>query len=169
MTIGPTASGLGAVAALAIAALSAAQSPNKVVGTWQPISASAEVNGKTSRPYGSDPRGRLTFTPDMHFVEFLHDARIPRIASNQRGGGTAEENRAIMAGSLAIYGRYTVDDEGNFSGNTVEGSSFPNWIGDVRTTKELTMEVDGNRMTENFRRPGGVKVTIIWERLPPAS
>ena len=70
-----------------------------------------------------------------------------------------------MASTLALYGRYTVDAEGRFSGNTVEGSSFPNWIGDVRTTKELRMEVEGNRMTEHFQRPGGAKVTIIWERL----
>ena len=108
---------------------------------------------------------RLQPSSDLHFVSFLFDPRIPRIKSNQRGGGTDEENRAVMAGTLALYGRYTVDANGNFSGNTVEGSSFHNWIGDVRTTTELTMEVKGNRMIENFQRPGGAKVTIIWERL----
>lgn len=123
-----------------------------------------EVNAKTSLPYGPEPRGKLTVTSDLHFVEFLYDPRIPRFRSNERGGGTDEENETVMAGTLALYGRYTVDAGGKFSGNTVEGSSFPNWIGDVRTTKELTMEVEGNRMIENFQRPGGAKVTIVWER-----
>lgn len=149
---------------LAIAIPVAAQTPNKVIGTWRMTAATVEVSGTTSFPYGPEPQGKLVFTSDLHFVEFLHDPRIPRFKSNERGGGTDEENRAVMAGTLALYGRYTVDADGNFSGNTVEGSSFPNWIGDIRTTNELTMMVDGNRMTENFQRPGGAKVMIIWER-----
>ncbi|WP_037461055.1 lipocalin-like domain-containing protein [Skermanella stibiiresistens] len=150
---------------LSIASPVAAQTLNKVVGTWQMTAATVEVNGTTSLPYGSEPQGKLVFTSDLHFVEFLHDPRIPRFKSNERGKGTDEENRAVMAGTLALYGRYTVDARGDFSGNTVEGSSFPNWIGDVRTTNELKMEVDGNRMIEKFQRPGGAKVTIVWERV----
>jgi hypothetical protein len=149
---------------LSIATPVAAQTPNKVVGTWQMTAATVEVNGTTSLPYGPEPQGKLVFTSDMHFVEFLHDPRIPRFKSNERGSGTDEENRAVMAGTLALYGRYTVDADGNFTGNTVEGSSFPNWIGDVRTANELTMVVEGDRMIENFRRPGGAKVVITWVR-----
>lgn len=141
-----------------------AQSPNLVVGTWRIVSATAEADGEISHPYGHEPRGKLVFTQDFHFVEFMYDPAIPKVKSNERGKGTDEENRAILAGSFALYGRYTVDADGVFSGNTVEGSSFPNWVSDVRTTKELTMTVEGNRMTENFQRPGGAKVTIIWER-----
>ncbi len=157
---------LTAMAALVLATPVLAQTLNKVGGTWRMAAATVEVNGKTLLPYGPEPQGKLVFTTDMHFVEFMHDPRIPRFKSNERGGGTDAENRAVLAGSLALYGRYTVDAEGNFSGNTVEGSSFPNWIGDARTTKELRMEVEGNRMTEHFQRPGGAKVTIVWERLP---
>lgn len=154
-----------AVMAFSSADPAVAQPSNKVVGTWRIVSATVVgVDGTTSYPYGPEPKGMLVFTSDMHFVEFLHDPRIPRFKSNERGGGTDEENRAVMAGTLALYGRYTVDADGNFSGNTVEGSSFPNWIGDVRTTNELSMVVEGDRMTENFQRPGGAKVTIIFER-----
>ena len=138
--------------------------PNLVAGTWKPVSATVEFDGKVSMPYGPKPKGKLAFTDDLHFVELLFDPRIPKIASNVRGGGTHEENKAIMAGILALEGRYTVDHDGQFSGNTVEGSSFPNWIGDVRTTKELTMRLEGTRMIETFQRPGGAKVTIVWER-----
>jgi hypothetical protein len=156
----------GVAAILAFASPAAAQTPpNKVVGTWRPISATVEVNGVTSLPYGSEPQGMLVFTSDMHFVLLLRDPRIPRFASNERGQGTNEENKAAMAGTLALSGRYSVDPAGNFSGNVVEGSNFPNWIGDVRTTKELTMVIQGDRLIENFQRPGGAKVTIVWERV----
>ncbi|WP_282341270.1 MULTISPECIES: lipocalin-like domain-containing protein [Pseudomonas] len=155
-----------AAAALLLGAASslAAGVPNKVAGTWNLIAATVENDGVTSYPYGPEPQGRLVFTPDLYFVEFLHDPRIPRFQSNERGGGTDAENRAVMAGSLALYGRYTVDALGNFSGNTVEGSSFPNWTGDVRTTRELRMEVEGERMIERFQRPGGAKVSLVFQR-----
>lgn len=155
-----------AAAAIFIAGQVSAQGLNSVAGTWRIVAVTVEVNGKISLPYGPHPEGKLVFTSDLHFVELIRDPRIPHFRSNERGGGTDAENRAVMAGTLALYGRYTVDAEGKFSGNTVEGSSFPNWIGDVRTTKELRMEVAGDRMTEDFQRPGGAKVTIVWERLP---
>ena len=137
---------------------------NLVAGTWQPVTATVEIDGRISMPYGPTPKGKLVFTDDLHFVELLFDPRIPKVKSNVRGGGTDEENKAILSGILALEGRYTLDLDGHFSGNTVEGSSFPNWIGDVRTTKELTMRLEGTRMIENFQRPGGAKVTIVWER-----
>lgn len=157
---------LAAAAALLLAAVSshAEQKPNKVAGTWNLIAAMVESDGVISHPYGPEPKGRLVFTPDLYFVEFLHDPRIQRFQSNQRGGGTDAENRAVMAGSLALYGRYSVDAQGDFSGNTVEGSSFPNWTGDVRTTQELRMEVEGERMIESFQRPGGAKVRLVFQR-----
>lgn len=159
------AASVAGVAALAIASSVTVQTPNNVVGTWRPISATLEVGGIKSHPYGPEPHGMLVFTSDMHFMMMLRDPRLPRFASNERGQGTDEENRAAMAGTIAIYGNYTVDAAGHFSGNTVQGSNFPNWIGDVRTTKELSMMVEGNRMTENFQRPGGANVVIVWERV----
>ncbi|MBB3979943.1 lipocalin-like domain-containing protein [Rhizobium sp. TRM96647] len=82
---------------LSIATPVAAQTPNKVIGTWQMTAATVEVNGTTSLPYGPEPQGKLVFTSDMHFAEFLHDPRIPRFKSNERGGGSNEENRAVSA------------------------------------------------------------------------
>lgn len=68
-----------------------AQTPHNVIGTWRPVAATLEVNGKKSLPYGPGPQGKLTFTSDLHFVEFLHDPRIPRFKSDTRGEGTNKE------------------------------------------------------------------------------
>ncbi len=70
-----------------------------------------------------------------------------------------------MAGSIGFFGRYTVDQKGEFSGNTVEGATFPNWVGSVRTRDDLLLQVDGDRMTEHFLRPDGTQVHIVWERV----
>ncbi len=70
-----------------------------------------------------------------------------------------------MAGGIGFFGRYTVDQNGEFTGNTVEGATFPNWVGAVRTRDDLQLKVDGNRMVEDFRRPDGAKVHIVFERV----
>lgn len=71
--------------------------PNKVLGTWRMVSAQIDPEGKNLPAYGVRPTGLLTFTPDMHFIEVLTDADVPRFASNVRGEGTDAENRAAMA------------------------------------------------------------------------
>ncbi|MBJ7463280.1 MAG: lipocalin-like domain-containing protein [Mycolicibacterium sp.] len=137
---------------------------NEVVGTWRMISAQTERDGRTAPAYGAQPSGMLSFSADMRFVEVLTDSSLPPFASEVRGEGTDRENRAAMAGSIGIFGTYTVDADGRFSGNRVEGATFPNWVGDVRTTDDLRFVVDGNRMTENFTRPDGTRITITFER-----
>jgi hypothetical protein len=155
---------LAALIALAGTAADAKQ-PNKVAGTWRMIAAQIDPDGRNLPAYGAKPNGLLVFTDDMHFVEVLIDTTVPKFASGARGNGTDEENRAAMAGGIGFAGTYSVDAEGEFSGNKVELSTFPNWIGGVRTRKELTLIVDGDRMTENFQRPEGTKVRITFERV----
>lgn len=142
-----------------------AQTPNTVVGTWRMVSAQIDPEGANTPAYGPNPHGWLVFTEDLTFVEVLTDPRVPNFASNVRGEGTDAENRAAMAGSIGFFGRYTVDEQGAFSGNRVEGSTFPNWVGSVRTRDDLQMVVDGDRMTERFRRPEGTTISITWERV----
>ncbi|MBR0957242.1 lipocalin-like domain-containing protein [Bradyrhizobium japonicum] len=154
--------------ALGICLMSApvnATPPNKVLGAWSMVSAQIDPEGKNLPAYGVRPSGLLTFTPDMHYIAVMTDSDIPRFASNVRGGGTDAENRAAMAGSIGFFGTHTVDENGEFSGNNVEGSTFPNWVGSVRTRKELRMVVDGDLMTESFQRPDGTKIVIRWQRV----
>ena len=153
-------------ASLISAGASAQTSPNQVLGTWRMVSAQIDPEGRDQPAYGPKPNSLLVFTSNMHYIEVLTDSTIPKFASEERGKGTAEENARAMSGSIAFFGTYTVDASGVFSGNRVVGSTFPNWIGSSRTTKELRMVVEGDRMTENFQRPDGTKITIRWERLP---
>jgi Lipocalin-like domain len=151
-----------------------AEPPNKVLGTWRMVSAQLDPDGRNVPAYGPAPSSLLVFTADMHVIEVLTDSTIPKFASNARGHGTAEENQAAMAGSIGWFGAYTVDENGELSGDRVEGSTFPNWVGDVRTRKDIQVVVDGDRMAETFVRPEGTKIVIIrrrvrWAPRAPAS
>jgi hypothetical protein len=138
---------------------------NKVLGTWRMVSAQIDPDGQNLPAYGPAPNSLLVFTADMHVVEVMTDSTVPKFASNARSHGTAEENQAAMAGSIGWFGTYTVDENGELSGDRVEGSTFPNWTGDVRTRKDLQLAVDGDRMSESFQRPEGARIVIIWERV----
>lgn len=139
--------------------------PNQVAGTWRMVSATVQTKGKIELPYGKDPQGMLVFTADMHFVEVLTNGDSARFKSDARGGGTDEENKRAMASSIGFFGTYTVDKQGQFTGNRVEGATFPNWVGAVRTTQELQLRVVGDRMYETFTRPDGGQVSAEFERV----
>ena len=94
----------------------------------------------------------------------MSDPSVPRFASGVRESGTAEEDKAAVIGNLALFGTYTVDSEGNFTGNQVQGCTFPNWIGDQRTAEQLKEVVDGDHMQEIFQS-GDVRVEIRWQRV----
>lgn len=153
--------------ALGISSSAVAQTAaqNQIVGTWRMVSATIDPGGKNLAAYGDKPNGLLVFTPDMHFVEVLTDAEIPRFASSARGEGTDDENRMAMSRSIGFFGTYSVDERGEFNGNRVEGATFPNWVGSVRTRDDLTLVVAGDHMTERFRRPEGTEIRIEWQRV----
>ncbi len=138
---------------------------NKILGTWRMVSAQLDPGGKNVPAYGAAPRSLLVFTADMHVIEVLTDSTVPKFVSNARGHGTEKENRAAMAGSIGWFGTYTVDENGDLSGDRVEGSTFPNWVGDVRTRKDIHVVVDGDRILETFHRPEGTEIFITWQRV----
>ena len=74
----------------------------------------------------------MIMTPNGRFSVILIRESLPKFASNNRMKGTAEENQAVVQGSLVYYGTYAVVDEKSTQGIChVEGSTFPNWDGEV--------------------------------------
>jgi len=157
------------LAGLAMTGLAAspafAQAYNRLVGTWKMVSAVLDPQGANQPVYGPNPHGWLVFTPELTYIQVLTDPRVPKFANNARGQGTDAENRLAMASSIGMFGRYTVDERGEFAGNRVEGATFPNWVGNTRTRNDLRLLVEGDRMTEYFKRPEGAEVRIVWERV----
>ena len=88
-------------------------------------SARVDPNGRNEPAYGKRPNSLVSFTPDVHYVAVLTDADMPRFASDARGDGTDAENKAAIGGSIGFFGSYSVDEHGRFTGNQVDGSTFP--------------------------------------------
>src|SRR5258705_13370434 len=106
----------------------------QLVGTWDFVVAEITApDGKKSYPFGEVPKGVLIFTPDGRFAQIHVAADAPKIASNNRLTGTAEEYAAIMRRSLSVFGTYAEDEDKKTVTYRIVSSSYPNWEGEAQT------------------------------------
>jgi hypothetical protein len=63
------------------------------------------------------------------FSVIITRSDLPEFASNNRVAGTPEENKAIVHGSLAAFGTYSVSETDKTISLHYERSTFPNWNG----------------------------------------
>src|SRR5947208_16805542 len=139
---------IGAALALALCATAAAAQPatalkDQIVGSWDFVVAEVTApDGKKSFPFGETPKGLLIFTADGRFAQIHIAGDVPKIASNNRLTGTAEEYAEIMRRSLSVFGTYTVDETSKTVTYNIVSSSFPNWEGEAQTRNidKLTAE-----------------------------
>ena len=132
----------------------------QVVGTWIHVSTTVTApDGKKSDRPG---KGVLIYAPDGHFTFVNVANNLPKLAANNRDKATAEEARAIVAGSIAYYGTYTVDEATKTIVPKVEGSTFPNMVGTDQSRVVTSITADEMRFI-NPKAPAGV-LEIVWKR-----
>lgn len=142
------AAGLTCLCAL-FAGSASAQSARELAGVWTLLSSD------TVHPDGGrTPTGNLIFTKDGHFFWLLLNTKLPKFASNNRATGTPEENAAVVRGSIAVYGTYSIIGKDLLFG--IEQSTFPNWRG-TQQKRTLTTFTSGElKWTNPAGSTGGV-------------
>ena len=79
--------------------------------------------------------------------------------------GTPEENQAIVHGSIAYYGTYTMN--GTELVFHVEASSFPNWGGTDQKRTNVILTADQLTYTNPAPSVGpGTSAVLVWKRAP---
>ena len=107
--------------------------PKALVGTWTLVSVIAERDGRKFDSYGPNAKGLLVFDVNGRYSMILIAAGLPHFASGNRSSGTADENKAVVAGSIAHFGSYVVDEVHKSLTLQIDRSTFPNWEGKHRT------------------------------------
>ena len=132
-----------------------AQSVKSVAGTYSIVSTEA---------FGKGARGTLMLGADGRYSIVLARATLPKFATNNRMKGTSEEMKAIVGGSIAHVGKYTIDDGGKAITFHVETSTYPNWDG---TTQKRALKVTGDQLTYTVTAPsgGGPAADVVWKRI----
>jgi hypothetical protein len=150
-------------AGVVLANAAAAQTAADLVGSWAVVSVdNVSPDGKRSPAFGPNPQGVVILDGHGRYAEVILRSDLPRIAARNRTQGTPEENRAIAQGILAFYGPYSV--AGNVVTLSVDGSSFPNWIGTDQTRTITSFTRDQMTWTNSVGSSGGL-VELIARRI----
>jgi hypothetical protein len=143
----------------------AAQTTAKdLVGTFTLVSITLEQDGKKTDFYGPNPQGQRTFDPTGRFTEIITRSDLPKFASNNRQAGTPEENKAVVQGSVALFGTYSVSETDKTYTQDVKSCTFANWNG---TQRKYSFDISGDELRITvLSAPSTATGTVhlVWER-----
>jgi hypothetical protein len=134
----------------------------QLVGTWIYVSRT-ETRADGSKTYVPNLKGIVIYTSDGHFVFVNVRDDLPKLANSDRARATAEEAQAVVAGSLAYYGTYSINEVDKVITPKVEGSTFANMIGTDQKRIITSLTADELKFT-NPRTAAGETLEIVWKR-----
>ena len=108
---------------------SASYDPKDLVGTWTLVSVVTERDGRKFDSYGPNAKGMLVFDANGRYSIIFIAGGLPSFGSGNRSSGTADEAMAVVAGSLAHFGTYVVDEADKSLTLQIDRATFPNWDG----------------------------------------
>lgn len=142
-------------------------SSEKFTGTWRLLSCEGRwSDGRITYPYGAEPGGMLVYDGSGSFSGQIMARERPGFATGNLLKGTDAEVRAAFEGYVAYYGSYTVDEAEGLMIHQVEGSFFPNWIGE-RQIRKFEFTGDGRLELRTLPIKGAradLTVVLLWER-----
>ncbi len=148
---------IGAV--VSIAGNAFGQSAKDLAGSYTIISVTIVQGDKKIEPFGPSPKGVMMLDTNGRYVVTLMRPGLPKFSSNNRNTGTADENKAIVVGSLTHFGTYSVAD-----GHIIfrlENSTFPNWDGEEQ---RRALTVSGDELSYTLTSTTGGTATVVWKR-----
>jgi lipocalin-like protein len=157
-----------AVPVLMCATLVSAQTAKSVAGTYAGTSfVITDAAGKTSPTFGENARAMMVLTPEGRYSIVVMRSSLPKFASNSRLNGTPDEYKAVVQGTIAHFGRYTIDEKDQTITFHVEASTFPNWDGQPQR-RPFTVSGDEFRYKVPAPSTGSGSSETIWKRTSPA-
>ena len=139
-------------------------------GAWRLLACEGRwSDGRVTRPYGDSPGGMLVYDRQGRFAGQIMAPGRPRFASGNLLKGSDAEVRAAFEGYVAYYGTYTVDEAQGLMIHQVEGSLFPDWIGERQIRQYEFPDGPGGARLQLSTLPikgarADLTVVLMWER-----
>ena len=154
--------GLGLLSGAAVSQQKTLQ--DQIVGSWTYVSADTVApDGSRTPTFGPNPAGMTIFGSDGRYVSLVVRADIPKLVGNSRTAGTAEENKAVVQGGIATFGRYTINEADRTLTLNIERSSYPNWNG-TEQKRPLTITGDELKYVVAVASGGGGRGEVVLRR-----
>jgi hypothetical protein len=142
----------------ASAATKAKVSKKQLIGNWI-LAANTAANG---RPFGPND-GYATFSAAGRFAITLVRSDLPKFASNNRDTGSADENKAIVQGTNAYFGTYSLNEADGTLTLHIERASSPNWVGTDQQRQIASLTATELKYTNPAASTGGT-AELTWKR-----
>ena len=141
----------------AFASAAAAQPTMKsVAGTYSAVSVPA---------FGDKPNGMLILASNGNYALIVRRAQLAPVAAGARNKGTDAENKALVDGSIAHFGKGSIDDGGKAITFHVDQSSFPNWD---KKPQKRALKMTDTTLTYTVAAPStgsGTPSDVVWKRI----
>ena len=151
--------------AVALQADLVTQNRARIVGTWKLVSASASTadGRRIDAPFGSNPTGLITYTPDGRMMAIISQSGRKPLSGDHISAPAAERAEAF-ATFFSYAGRYSLS--GDKVIHHVEIASVQNW---VNTDLVRLVTFEDNRIilrTPPLSVGGKLQTTdLVWERV----
>ena len=146
-----------AVSILALFAASQASAQVKsLAGTYVLVTAhTVDKTGQIKPMYGASPRGMLLMSSDGRYTLTIVASGLPKFMAGTRHNSTPQEKEAVIDGSIAHFGTYSLAETGRTVTLAVQGSTFPNWEG-TRITMPVSVAGDQYKFRLGKSEIGGI-------------
>jgi hypothetical protein len=135
-----------------------------LVGTWRLVSWEQDVaNGPRFQRFGASPKGFHIFDANGRFYITFLRPDLPKIASANPLTPTPEEAKAIVSGSIALFGTYTVDEGAKVVTLNIDASSFPNQLGSPQK-RTITSITPTELKYQNTTATAGGQIYYVFKR-----
>lgn len=137
-----------------------AHTAKQLIGHWTLVSVKNEQDGKTMESFGPNPKGLFIFDRGGRYALLMFRSDLPKFASNNRSTGTPEENKAVVLGSLAHFGTYSVNEKDGTYSIHPEAGTYPNWVG-IDQVRSFSISRDELKITNPSGSRGGTSTLIL--------
>jgi hypothetical protein len=137
----------------------------QIVGAWTLVSwVQTRSDGSKYYRFGQQPKGVNMFSPTGRFSIIIVQPDLPKIASNDPNKPTAEEAQAIVRGSIAYFGSYTVDESTKVLTLQLDGTTLTNQLAIPQKRTIDSISVDEMRYSNSTVVGGLGKIELAWKR-----
>jgi hypothetical protein len=136
----------------------------KLIGTWLQVSVDVLSADGTRRPlYGENPKGIVIYTSDGHFSLMQARTDLPKLESGLPSKATSDEAKAVISGSIAYFGAYSLDEANDVISLDIHASTLPNLTNDPAEKRKITLLTDSElKFTRLFVQ--GITVEAVFRR-----
>ena len=136
---------------------------DQLVGTWIFVSSTnTRADGGKYDPWGANPKGTTIYEANGRYAFMLMRSDLPKFAD--RSKTTPEEGKAVVQGSIAYYGSYTVDEASKTVTLHVEGSTVSALNGTDQKRIIKSISADEMNTLNPVTSDGGTPADTIYKR-----